>query len=68
MCAGDGGTSQLSSPVFARQDARVAQHSERVAIRPYREDDRPMIEALFDQFQEDLVELDDLRRLRRPQG
>jgi hypothetical protein len=27
-----------------------------------------MIEALFDEFQDDLVELDDLRRLRRQQG
>ena len=39
-----------------------------MVIRPYRDDDRPSIESLFDQFQRDLVELDDLQRLRHPQG
>jgi GNAT superfamily N-acetyltransferase len=41
---------------------------ERVAIRSYRDDDRPVIEALFDEFQDDLVEMDTLGRLRRPPG
>lgn len=37
-------------------------------IRSYRDDDRPVIEALFDEFQDDLVEMDALGRLRRPPG
>ena len=41
---------------------------EHVVIRPYREDDLPAIEALFDEFQGSLVDLDPLRRLRRAPG
>jgi GNAT superfamily N-acetyltransferase len=61
------GTASLDVAVRDRQDATVPQ-PERVAIRPYCDDDRPTIEALFDQFQDDLVELDPLQRLRRQAG
>ena len=39
-----------------------------VRIRPYRAADRPALEALFDEFQEELVATDDLGRIWRPPG